>query len=382
MITRDEFLDLYEKCLAGQCSDAEKLLLDSYRDELRLSDNVWEEDTYTEDQVYNRIWGKLRESRYAAVPFKKNNNYIWIKAAAVLSLAGTTAWLFFSSPEPSHPVTKINSSHHPVLIKPGGNKALLTLANGSSIVLDKAQNGKLTRQSGVQVTKARDGMLIYESQKHQPVASAMEMNMITTPRGGQYQLILNDGTKVWLNAASVLKFPAQFSGKERRVDLDGEAYFEVHKNPSAPFIVHSSKQDVRVLGTHFNVKAYSDETTVRTSLLLGRVNISSGGKTTPLSPGFEAINDQGSIKVQQADVQQSTAWKNGLFQFNNATIEEVMLQVSRWYDVRVIINQGPLPLRQFTGTISRQLPITEILAMLRYTGVKFSIREKQILVQP
>jgi len=379
-MTREEFLNLYEKCLSEPCSEAEKALLQSYRDELSLSDNVWEDDDHNEEEVYARIWEKLRESRYPDHPFKKNNNHIWIKAAALLFLAGPAVWLYVRPLKPSQLVTKTKTQQQTAVIRPGGNKALLTLANGSSIVLNEAKNGKLTMQSGVQVTKAEDGILVYKPQERQS-AAATEMNIITTPRGGQYQLILADGTKVWLNAASVLKFPAQFNGKERWVELEGEAYFEVHKNPSAPFIVHTSGQDVQVLGTHFNITAYSDENTIRTSLLEGRVNIFSGGKTTPLTPGFEAVSNQGTINVREADVQQSIAWKNGLFQFNDATIEDVMQQVSRWYDVSIVIADQPLPLRQFTGTISRQVPITEMLEMLRYTGVKFSVRGKQILVE-
>jgi transmembrane sensor len=379
MITREEFLHLYEKCAAGQCSDVEKLLLDSYEDELGLADNVWENGHQTENLVYNRIWQKLRESRYPASPFKKPNNDTWTRAAAVFLLCTSLFCLMISRDKSSGILTKTSTRQQPAIIKPGGNKAMLTLANGSSIVLNDAQNGKLTVQSGIQVTKAKDGMLVYQSRGHRSLAPAPEMNIISTPRGGQYQLVLNDGTKVWLNAASVLQFPVQFGGKERRVTLSGEAYFEVHKNPSSPFIVHTSGQDVQVFGTHFNVKAYGDEA-VKTSLLEGRVNILSAGRTSSLLPGMEAGSNQGSITIREADVAQSIAWKNGFFQFNNSSLREVMQQISRWYDVSISYEGSP-PLRQFSGTISRQVPIDEVLAMLSYTGVKFSIRDKQIIVR-
>ncbi|CAM4160563.1 FecR family protein [Pedobacter westerhofensis] len=385
MITREEFLDLYEKCLSGLCSEAERDLLKSYTDELKLSDGQWDEGDGSQAQVYHRIWEKLRQSRNPDVPLKKNNNHIWLKAAAVIILGSTAVWVSNPLPKSVSLVKQTKIKPAPAQIQPGGNKALLTLANGSRIILTDAKKGILTTQSGAQVTKSGDGILVYQPHTTAEGKSAIvpvEMNMISTPRGGQYQLVLADGTKVWLNAASVLKYPAQFTGNERRVELKGEAYFEVHKNPAAPFIVHTSGQEVRVLGTHFNIKAYSDETLVKTSLLQGRVDISSGGKTTSLLPGFEAISTQGSTRVMEADVQQSIAWKKGLFQFNNATIEEVMHQISRWYDADIVITKKPLPLRQFTGTISRQEPINEILAMLSYTGVKFSVRDKQILVQP
>lgn len=385
MITREEFLDLYEKCLSGLCSEAEKELLKSYTDNMRLSDGDWSDSDHTEAEVYRRIWEKLSESRNPGLSLKKNHHDVWLKAAAILFLATALVWIMVSPSKRTSQVVQTKIKSRPNQIAPGGNKALLTLANGSRIILNDAKDGVLTTQAGAQVTKSRDGMLVYQAQRtaqRKSAAGTTEMNSIATPRGGQYQLILADGTRVWLNAASTLKYPAKFTGHQRKVELEGEAYFEVHKDPAAPFIVHTSGQEVKVLGTHFNIKAYPDEATVKTSLLQGHVNISSGGETTSLLPGFEALSHQGATTIRQADVQQSIAWKNGLFQFDSATIEEVMQQIARWYDADIIITKKPLPLRQFTGTISRQEPINEVLEMLRYTGLKFSVRGKQILVQP
>jgi len=378
MITREEFLHLYQKCASGQCSDAEKERLADYTDDLKLADNVWDDPLHSEDEVYHQIWDKLQKSRYPSA-VKKNNNYLWLKIAATLILASAAVWIFTVPRKTINRVAQTKTTPAPLQIKPGGNKAILTLSDGTSIALNDTKNGMLTTQSGTQVTKAREGMLVYQP-RHKTSADHPAINSVATPRGGQYHLVLSDGTRVWLNAASELKFPAQFSGNERRVELKGEAYFEVHRNLSVPFIVHTSGQEVKVLGTHFNIKAYSDEASVKTSLLQGRVNVTSGSKTSTLNPGFEAISNQGDIKVRPADVQQSIAWKNGWFQFNNATIEEVMKQVSRWYDADIVISKAPLPLRQFTGTISRQVPISEMLEMLRYTGIKFSIRDRKILV--
>jgi transmembrane sensor len=382
MMNREEFLHLYEKCQTGSCSDEEIELLATYNDELRLADPVWKDTARTEHEVYSRIWDKLLQSRYPNVPLKKNHYKAWLKAAAILFITAASLWILVIPRKSARSTTSAKLQQQPSAIKPGGNKAVLTLANGSNIILNDAKNGSLTKQSGVQVTKADEGIVVYQPQQKELAPAKDEINMISTPRGGQYRLILSDGTKVWLNAASVLKFPAQFAGKERRVELEGEAYFEVQKNPSLPFIVHTSSQDIKVLGTHFNIRAYHDEHIAKTSLLEGRVTVSSSGETRSLVPGFEATSTRnGSLKVQEADLDLSIAWKNGLFQFNQATIEEVMQQVSRWYDVDVIIAEAPLPRRQFTGTISRQVPISEILAMLRYTGVTFDIRGKQILIR-
>lgn len=382
MLTREEFLHLYEKSINGKCSVAENELLESYKDHIDLSDAQWDDNNASKQEAYDRIWERLVQSRRSYLPLKKNNKFIWAKIAAVLFLGCPVFWLVTKRPKLLTPLPYSTTRRSPVVIKPGSNKALLTLANGSRIVLNDAKNGKLTMQSGTQVVKAKGGLLIYKGQNKRPDLASSAMNTITTPRGGQYQLVLEDGTKVWLNAASTLKFPPQFTGHERKVELQGEAYFEVHKNPLVPFVVKMASQEVLVLGTHFNISAYEEESVVKTSLLEGKVTISAAGKKAALLPGQEAVNNrQGLIKVNQADVTASIAWKNGLFQFNNASIEEVMRQIARWYDVKVSYD-GRLPVKQFTGTVSRQVGMEEMLSMLRYTGIHFKVSNDQILVTP
>ena len=376
-MTRQEFLYLYEKSLCGECSAEEEEQLAAYRDEMKLEDGTWDDTPAKEQEVYNRIWKKLEDSRY---PAKRTYPFTWLKVAAAVLLASTAVWIFTKNTKPlNHPgIPLAVKKHKPIL--PGGNKAYLTLADGSKIVLNDARTGKLTTQSGIQVTKAKDGMLVYQFKDKSQKNSSSPYNTITTPAGGQYQLVLSDGTKVWLNAASALKFPAHFSADKREVELTGEAYFEVHKNAAAPFVVNAADQQVLVLGTHFNIKAYADESMIKTSLLEGRVNISSAGQTAVLHPGQEAVNKHnGQIRVADADVEESIAWKNGLFKFNNASIEEVMRQVARWYNIKVSY-EGSLPVRQFTGTVSRQVNIKEMLDMLRYTGIQFKISEDHITV--
>lgn len=382
MLTREEFLHLYEKSINRNCSVAENELLESYKDHIELSDELWDDNIASKQEAHDRIWERLVQSRRFYLPLKKNNKLLWAKIAAVLFLSCPVFWLVTKRPKPLPRLSSSTTRRTPVVIKPGSNKALLTLANGSRIVLNDAKNGKLTMQSGTQVVKAKGGLLIYKGQNKRPDLASSAMNTITTPRGGQYQLVLEDGTKVWLNAASTLKFPPQFTGQERKVELQGEAYFEVHKNPQVPFVVKMASQEVLVLGTHFNINAYEEEGSVKTSLLEGKVTISTAGKKAVLLPGQEAVNNlQGAIKVKQADVTASIAWKNGLFQFNNASIEEVMRQISRWYDVRVSYD-GRLPVKQFTGTVSRQVGMDEMLSMLRYTGIHFKVSNDQIMVMP
>ncbi|HWW38012.1 FecR family protein, partial [Pedobacter sp.] len=250
-------------------------------------------------------------------------------AAAVLLLIG--AGLFYFN---SHHVI-LNPSQDPGLvkntIKAGQNKATLTLANGKVINLDSTTNGEIAEQTGITITKTEKGQLVYnvtESAKKEKTASAkIAYNTITTPRGGQYQVNLPDGSKIWLNASSSLKYPTLFSKNERRVELSGEAYFEVakmtfkesgHKKARTPFIVVTSKQQVEVLGTHFNINSYEDEATTKTTLLEGAVRVSQVGsrKTVNLLPGLQSVLNNNNLSTRAVDTDEAVAWKNGYFQFN------------------------------------------------------------------
>jgi transmembrane sensor len=264
---------------------------------------------------------------------------------------------------------------------PGGNKAILTLANGKTIILDNAQNGMLAKQGATVVKKTADGQLIYNAAAIADNNPTPSINTIVTPRGGQYQIILPDGTKVWLNAASSLRFPTFFTGKTREVDITGEAYFEVAKNPSMPFKVKTNRAEIEVLGTHFNVMAYDDEATMKTTLLEGAVNIKNGSFSARLKPGQQAqINTSGQSKVvDDVDVDDETAWKNGIFQFRDAGVDMILRQASRWYDVDVVY-KGKVPHREFNGRLSRNVKASELLNMLQYTGVQLKIEGKNIIV--
>lgn len=297
-------------------------------------------------------------------------------AAAILILisVGTYFWL---RPAPEPKAKLFSKVFHDV--PPGGNRAALTLSNGRIIILDSAQNGIIVKMASFEVNKTKDGQLVYHVFENNTQKSGL--NTLSTPRGGQYQVVLPDGSKVWLNAASSIKFPSVFKGKIREVELKGEAYFEVAKNVAMPFKVKSARAQIEVLGTHFNVRAYPDEKIMKTTLVEGAVKITSGNLSNVLKPGEQAVlNGYKGIKViNEVDADVETAWKDGLFQFKDASIEEIMRQAALWYNLKISF-EGEIPQRYFTGKISRNVKASEFLNMLKYTGVKFRIESGNIIV--
>lgn len=282
-------------------------------------------------------------------------------------------------------------------VQPGNDKAILQLADGRSIVLDSLRNGTIANQGNTAVKKL-DGMVQYNSSL-QNREGTIAWNTLRTPRGGQYQLQLPDGSKVWLNAQSSLRFPAAFTGNERLVELTGEAYFEVTKNPLMPFRVNIKNaagkpaEQVEVLGTHFNINAYDDEEAMRTTLLEGKVKVvdrtPSGTAAGSPIDSLVLLPGQQSIALANApltvdhspNIDQIMGWKNGLFTFENASIASIMRQVSRWYDVEIVYD-GNIE-KQFVGTIPRNVPVSTLLKILESTGwVHFTIEGKKITVLP
>lgn len=268
-------------------------------------------------------------------------------------------------------------------IPPGGNKATLTLVDGSTITLDSLQNVDLTRQGNAKIVKLKSGGLAYQAATGGKLQTTGEAayNIISTPPGGQYQLVLADGSKVWLNAASTLRFPTTFTGKERSVEITGEAYFEIKKNAEMPFRVKVRDAVVDVLGTSFNVMAYNNENAIKTTLLEGAVKIIKGNKSALLQPGQQAALNvtTSSINVREADVEEAVAWKNGLFQFDSDDIGTIMRQLGRWYDVETAY-EGKIPDWHFTGSIGRNIPLSQVLKMLEVNDFHFRIEGKKIIV--
>lgn len=305
-------------------------------------------------------------------------------AAAVILVAALGAYVYINKTKKPdvavvNPLTPVQTD-----LQPGGNKATLTLAGGQTITLDNAGNGNIATQGNTTVIKTADGQLAYNN----PGKDAnVYYNTVSTPKGGQYQLTLADGTKIWMNAASMLRFPTAFTGKERLIELNGEAYFEVAKNAQAPFIVKTkSGTTVQVLGTHFNIMAYSDEKDTKTTLLEGAVKVACGASEATIKPGQQALslinNATASISINKAaSISEAIAWKNGVFEFNNADLKMVMRQIARWYDVDITY-EGNLPEKVFTGSMARNLNAADLLSGIEFIGVKFKIDGKKIVVRP
>jgi len=323
--------------------------------------------------LHDKIQDTIKEDRKLKVLPARNWYWSKIAAAAVILITLSVGVFYYSS------IQDVKSDKLATDIAPGGNKAVLTLANGKKIVLSDAKNGKLAADSGVSVTKLADGKIIYALESGKVANSAF--NSIETPRGGQYQVILPDGSKVFLNAASSLTYPASFAAlKERRVELKGEAYFEVAKDKKHPFIVKTENQEIKVLGTHFNINSYTDEPLTKTTLIEGSVLVSASGAQELLKPGYQAVNGRGGLRVVEANMDEVMAWKNGYFMFDGENIESVMRKISRWYNVDVVF-KGEVSKDKFGGTVSRFTKVSQVLRKLAYTDkVHFIIEERRIIV--
>lgn len=307
----------------------------------------------------------------------KTKHRLWPSlAAAALILVFLSVGSYFLFHQP---VTQQVVGNHNIV--PGSNKAMLTLVDGRTINLNDAKNGKLTNQGNVVINKSSSGQIVYSSSKDHAPSQNSGFNTAATPRGGQYQLILADGTKVWLNAASSIRFPVAFTGNERKVMLKGEAYFEVAHDKAKPFKVVTNGQEVEVVGTHFNINAYDDENAVKTTLIEGSVKVLVAGKNSMLKPGEQSQTKNSEIFISPVDVNEVIAWKNGFFQFKDDHIRDVMRQLSRWYDVDIKY-EGNLPDRTFSGGISRNVDAAQVLDILSFENIHFRIEGKTIVVMP
>jgi transmembrane sensor len=381
---------LLDRYLSGACSAEEQLKVEQWLEQQQNADNEWTEM----DAPAKAAWMALLrqdvrhtiQSKAVAppvIPIYKRPFFRMAAAAAIILMIGTGAWWLKQGS--SRDMVKIREADlHLNDVLPGGNKAVLTLANGSTITLDSAANGKLAQQGNTTVLKAANGQLAYNAVNERP--TEVVYNTLATPRGGQYRLVLPDGSKVWLNAASSIYYPTVFRGKERKVSITGEAYFEITENAAMPFVVEATtysgnRGEVKVLGTHFDVNAYNDEKTMNTTLLEGSVLVKKDGATALLKPGQQAqLPKEGGIKlVNDADLEEIVAWKNGKTSFRKMDVENIMRQVARWYDVEIVYEDG-IPDR-YTGTVSRDVPVSQLLRYLELSGgVHFRIEGKKITV--
>ncbi|QJB42301.1 DUF4974 domain-containing protein [Chitinophaga oryzae] len=337
--------------------------------------------TASQQQEAQQQWQLLQQqmgNTPALLPRQSNRSWYRIPAAAaVLALL---LWGAYTLTKPA--ALPVPTAHRNKVqdIPAGGNKATLTLANGARIVLDDAANGTVASQGGVSIRKTANGQLIYTvTGNNRPADTGY--NTIRTPKGGQYQVNLPDGSKVWLNAATSLTFPAAFGASDRTVALIGEACFEVAATTSAqPFTVKVNDLSIDVLGTQFNVMAYADEQNSHTTLLAGAVRVTKGNVSKVLQPGQQAVAGS-NIQVRAADTEAAVAWKNGMTVFTDADIHSIMRQISRWYDVDIIY-QGEIPQRRFTGKIPRNANVSKVLKILELSNIHFTIDGRKIIVTP
>lgn len=379
---------LFDKYFNQDASEPEteelmKLLEDAENDNdvKDLMQKAWESYGNKNELVFSKpisehIWNEVR----VRGKFAKKAPIFTLKrfaAAAILLIAcGAGVYYFLNNQHKKESDNVAVKKHDDVA--PGGNKAILTLGDGSSIVLDSASNGILAMQGSASVAKLKSGELSYKAQKGENVI----YNALSTPRGGHYKVTLSDGSIVWLNATSSLRFPVSFTGNTREVKMNGEAYFEIAKNSKQPFIVTvNDGSKIEVLGTHFNVMAYSDESEAKTTLLEGAVKVNKGNASDILKPGQQAsIAKDGNIKVKaNVNTGEATSWKEEQFSFHSTDIYAVMKQIARWYDVDVTY-KGKVS-ASLNGNIAMNVPLSQVLEILKLAGnVKFDIQGKKIIV--
>lgn len=370
-MNKSKLIYLYQRYLDDTCTTEELQELDlllnnpAYENNfIELLDSSWDKSNIAQstdlseskaDQIYLRI--------IQTKPQHKTNSKLWIRIAAVFLLTASVGLLFYTKKTNKNTAALQAKTEKQKTktgeIMPGSNKAVLTLGNGKTVILDDSQIGQIAAEPGVKINKVKDGQLSYAANGY--TSSEAEQNTMDIPKGGQYHITLPDGTEVFLNAGSTLSYPTRFAGKNRKVTLKGEAYFEVKKNPEMPFLVNvNNRQQIEVLGTHFNVKAYPDESMISTTLLEGSVKVVANHQRLQLKPGQAAINNlSGSLSVVPADLDEAMAWKNGLFVFNNENITTVMKKISRWYDVDVVF-KGDLDNINFTGNYSRSKSLNNL----------------------
>lgn len=389
-ITKAEFDELFALVNRGEHEEDIKALLVE-----GLANEQWPEIIEQErlDTILSGIILNDRHSRQSEGQVRRMIPWKRLSAvAAIMLLIGAGIWFGLVRTRKTELVTNGTKTTPIKDVEPGGNKAILTLGDNSTIVLDNAANGRLGQEGSSMVNKTKDGELKYEPAGNTP--SAITYNTLATPRGGQYQLVLPDGSKVWLNAASSIKFPTAFAGNERKVEMTGEVYFEVAKNPKQPFKVFIAPQAgrpeaaVEVLGTHFNINAYDDENAMKTTLLEGKVKVGNprqagaDWQSAILKPGEQAeLTPDSRLTIHdKADLESIMAWKNGLFHFENVDIKAVMRQISRWYDVEVEY-KGTIKNEPLFIEIPRNTNLSDVLKVLETTAdLQLRLEGKKVIV--
>jgi transmembrane sensor len=379
-MNENEILALLKKYQEGTLSNEDKDKVDAWYLHKASNSNLQLNEYELEDS-YEYLKAKL--------PLKQETKVIriWPRVAVAASIAVLLGTGIFYFTKPKEQIPQV--AEKPQEIAPGGNKGILTLSNGKQIVLAdisaKDTIAKEGEEDEVTIKMGANGVITYIINPNTDTskADANLFNTLSTPTGGQYNIVLADGTKVYLNAVSSIKYPTQFNGDQRIVELDGEAYFEVAKNKNKPFIVKSGDQDIEVLGTHFNVHAYDNESVVKTTLLEGSVAVNYKKQKAILKPGQQSnVSDKfNKITIKQVDTEAAIAWKNGRFKFDNADLKTVMRQLERWYGINVEY-RGDVPDVRFNGGTFMNKNLSEVLKVLELSNIKFKVEGKTIIVYP
>jgi hypothetical protein len=381
------FLKLIDKYLSGKASRSEQLLVDEYydrmsREEEGISSLSSETEAALKESIRQNILQEIHQPDAVRQVQILHNSFFRVSAAILIAVVAVSLYFFFPEKrDENHPIHEVFVQDD---IAPGSNRALLKLADGREINLDDANVGQIAEAPGVKIIKTADGQLIYEILDNAQLTDANStlLNTISTPRSGQYHVILPDGTKVWLNSESSISYPSRFSKEERYVEITGEAYFEVASERKRPFFVKSTHQKIEVLGTHFNVNAYDDEESTSTTLLEGSVKVyTNNAETAVLQPNQQAVlNSSNKLAISNVQAEEAMAWKNGRFVFNNADIQSVMRIIARWYDVEIKYENG-IPNKTVGGDISKFENISQLLEVLEATGgIHFKREGRRIIV--
>lgn len=378
-MTRKTLLTLLKKYNEGKASKTEEDFINRYYELFdALPNKVNEKDLGTKNEMHEKLMQTIQQEPSVV---KKKFTY-WHVAASILVVISSVFAIYYHHPKQQVLPEKVATAPHDV--PPGSKRAQLILGDGKTIILDEKKNGLLALQNKVQVIKTTDGSLNFKTVELNKKNPSIRQNQLITPPGGKYMLTLADGTKVWLNASSRLSFPSSFTGNQRLVELEGEAYFEVAQNKSLPFIVKAKGTNIEVLGTAFNIMAYLDEADTKTTLVEGSVRVDNRNIRKQLKPGLQAItNSSAPIRVVAADMKEALSWKEGYFYFKDEPLNSIMRKLQRWYNIEVIYHPKANKYQTFGGMISSKNYISSILSIMELTdNVHFKIEGRRVMVMP
>jgi transmembrane sensor len=368
----DEFYyhKLAGKWLNGTITDVEKKEFSSWYEEKGIKEKINIPEGFVIGELHHsaRIWERIQERNRVTKRSKSIFIYKLSSAAAIIaSIIGLGYWILSNNDNVKETKATVQSATY---IKPGSDKAVLTLSDGRKLMLNDSSTENIS--DTYTLINNKNGTLAYNS-KNNSIHSTIGYNTMTTPRGGQYRIMLPDGTKVWLNSDSYIKYPTVFTGNARTVTLSGEAFFDVKENTVMPFIVKTNEVDISVLGTAFNVNCYNNESDVSTTLINGSVKVTSENSSKIIKPGQQVQlfrNNPGHLKLNDnVDVSQVIAWQKGLFEFNSTNLQSIAKQLSRWYDVDIVADAKNNDFT-FSGGINKKTPLNDVLKILDANGIK------------